>query len=231
MFSKHQKKQKKAVNNLGKVSNLEGSEDFQSSDSDNIRIDNEPNNNDQSSGYEQSIIEEEEEPSLSENSTSIIPNNYSNNFSGNYNNNFPQLQSADFIDSSEFSILKTEIQNRFDVQPNVKLPVAVEYSLGAISDRADFGCKSIHNNVEELSALTEEIIQKSKECNHLISRLNQYTIKVSKELRMTQQSIQQIKVPRRSLLQLLMLFFAWLIDLFIEIYHKVQSRNRAINNS
>lgn len=238
MFGKLQKiVQKKNASNKEKVSNIEGSEDSQiynsennNNNDDDIDIDSESENQNINNS-EQSFVEEEEEPSLSDNSVSVIPKRLNIRAVSNVNNDNYFSQSNYFIDSSEISVLIDEIQDRFDIQPNINLPVAVEHSLGAISDRADIGCKSIHSNVEELSALTDEIIQKSNECNHLILRLNEYTVKVSKELRTTQQSIQQIKVPRRSLLQLLMLFFIWIIDLFIGIYHRIESRNRSTNNS
>lgn len=234
MFGNLLKKAQKKNNtsNIEKVQNIEEIEESQNDSSENNNADViESNSEDQDNeAHEQYIIEEEEEPSMSDHSTLVIPNRYSklSDIHGGMNgHNISQLKSSTFIDSLELSQLKTEIQNRFDIHPNVKLPVAVEYSLGAISDRTDIGCKTIHSNIEELSALTDEIIQKSNECNHLISRLNEYTVKVSKELRITKQSIQQIRVPRRSLLQFLMLFLFWIFDLFTRIYHRIETRNRS----
>lgn len=186
-----------------------------------------------SSDYEQQVIEEEEEPSLSDNSVSTLPNNYKYpdiSTAKSSNNYVIQPQFNEFLNPSELSILKAEIQNRYDIEPNILLPLIVEYSLGAISDHADIECKAIHNNIEELTALTEEITQKAKECNHLVSKLNDYTVKVSNELKITQRSIQQIKIPRRSLLQLIMLLLVWIINIFIGIYRKIKSRNHP-NNS
>lgn len=170
-------------------------------------------------------IEEEEEPSASD--TMSLLHNIQSRAMSNPTHQAPTNTQDNSITTNELSFIKTEIQSTFDVQPNLCLPLVVEYSLGAISDRADIGCHSIHTNIEELNEISDEIIQKSKECSQLITKLNEDTLRVSKRLKATHQSIRQIKLPRRSILQMLVLVVIWIFNLFLNVYRRLKSRTSA----
>ncbi|OHT08807.1 hypothetical protein TRFO_22559 [Tritrichomonas foetus] len=136
---------------------------------------------------------------------------------------------AEIMNPNELALLKSEIQNRFDIEPDLQLPVLVEYSLGAMSDQADAGCNHLQSDVEELFILSDEIVKKSDECNSLIGKLRENTSKVSKKLKSTHQTIRQIQIPRRSIILSLMLMVLWIVNGIVtgikQIHNKLFSKH------
>ena len=139
--------------------------------------------------------------------------------------------SSRIISKDEIEVIKSKLQSQFDVHPNLSLPVLVEYSLGIVSEQADNGCTKLQSDVEELYLLSDEIISKSSECNLLISKLNDNTVRVSKKLKQTHQSIRTIKLPRKSILLALMLALLWFFSLLKHFIKQIINKSKFPNNS